>query len=354
MRKESFKFLTDLLETEAPSGFEQPIQRVVKKYVKSFADEVRIDVHGNLIAAVNPDAPVRVMLAGHCDQIGMMVTFIDERGFICFQQIGGLDPSVVPGSSVSIVTKDGVIPGVIGYKPIHLIPQKERGRAVKLDELWIDIGAKDQKEAQSRVQIGDPVTYQLGVRQLSKHVISSPGCDDRVGAFTVMEALRLFAESDKSDVALFAVSTVQEEIGLRGAKTSCYGIDPQAGIAVDVAHASDNPGAEARKIGTLNLGDGPGLYRGANINPVLGGLLIDTAEKKKVKHQLVGYPRGLGTDANAMQVSRSGVAAAHIGIPNRYMHTPVEVVDLRDIEAAASLIAHSMSKVTKKTSFIPS
>lgn len=357
MQKHSLEFLFRLLETPSPSGFEQKIQKVVKKYVERFADTVHNDVHGNLIAALNPKGKIRVMLAGHCDQIGMMVTHIDDSGFIYVNQIGGIDPTVLPGSPVTMHTREGAIPGVIGHKPIHLLSSTERGNKVELKKLWIDIGAKDGKEAKNLVAIGDPITYALGVTRLGKNFIASPGCDDRVGVFVVMETLRLLAAMGKKQnaaIALFAVSTVQEEIGLRGAKTSCYGIDPLVGIAVDVTHASDNPGGDAKEIGTVKLGSGPTIFRGPNINPKLEELFVNTAKKKRISFQTLSAAGATGTDANVMQISRSGVATALISIPNRYMHTPVEMVDLRDLQASARLIAETVMRITTRTSFVPS
>jgi len=357
MRKDSREFLDKLLLTPSPSGFEQEIQRVVRRRVKDVADTVEVDVHGNLIAAFNPDAPVKVMLAGHCDQIGLMVTHIDDSGYISFGEIGGIDPSVLPGTRVTIYAKDGAVRGVIGHKPVHLIPAAERGKAVELKKLWIDLGAENGNEAKKKVRVGDPITYDLEVTQLGQNRIASAACDDKVGVFVVMEALRIIANSAKKKnfpVAVFAVSTVQEELGLRGARTSSYGIAPDVGIAVDVTHASDNPGADAKEIGTVKLGLGPTIARGPNINPVLGDLLEKTAARKKLKYQTLSAPRATGTDANVIQVNRAGVAAALIGIPNRYMHTQVEVVDLRDLETAAKLLAETVLTITKRTSFIPS
>ena len=357
MNKTAKKFLYDLLLTPSPSGFEAPIQRVVKSYINRYADQVRVDVHGNLIACANPKGAVRVMLAGHCDQIGMMITHIDDRGFVYFNQIGGIDPSVVPGSCVQIHTARGVVNGVVGYRPVHLLTAEERGKKIELKKLWIDIGAPDGKAAAKRVAVGDPITYQLGVQELSENCLGSPACDDKVGVFVVMEALRQFSEMlgkrRKHDVALYAVSTVQEEIGLRGSRTSCFGIDPLVGIACDVCHASDNPGADAKEIGAIKLGQGPAVPRGANINHQLVKLITDTAKAKRIKYQPHFAPSATGTDANAMQVSRAGVATALISLPNRYMHTQVELVDLRDLEAAARLIATSVYEINARMKFIP-
>jgi len=343
--------------TPSPSGFEQDIQAVFRKRMKGVADKVSTDVHGNSIAVLNPKGSVRVMLAGHCDQIGLMVTHIDDRGYIYFKAIGGIDPTVVPGTHLKILTEKGELPAIIGYKPIHLVERSERGKKLDLDDLWIDIGAENGKEAKKLVSVGDPVVYQPQITKLGKHQISGPGLDDRVGVYIISEAMRLVAKEIKGKksfpVALYSVSTVQEEIGLRGARTSCYGIDPQVGIAVDVTHATDNPGANPKKVGDVKLGKGPTIARGANINPVLEGLLKSAAKKKKIPYQPLSAPRGTGTDANAMQISREGVATALIGLPNRYMHTQVEVCDTRDLDAAAELIAATVLDIKAKTSFIP-
>jgi len=357
MEKESLQFLTKLLETPSVSGFETKIQQVIRKRVSPFADSVESDVHGNLTAALNPSGKVRVMLAGHCDQIGMMVHHITDSGFIYVREVGGLDPSVIPGSLVTIHAKSGPIEGVIGYKPVHLVPPGDRGKKVELSQLWIDIGAANGGEVKAKISVGDSVTYKLGVTHLGKYIISSPGCDNRVGAFVVMEAFRLVSKVIKRKknypVALFAVSTVQEEIGLRGARTAAYAVDPHVGIAVDVTHSSDNPGVDVKEVGVVKLGEGPTISRGPNINPVLEELLTATAKKKRIKFQTLAAPGATGTDANVIQVSRGGVAAALIGLPNRYMHTQVELVDLRDLESATKLLAETIFAITSRTSFIP-
>ncbi len=353
MRDESLKFLQGLLETPSVSGFEQPVGRLVRKRMKPFADEITTDLHGNTILALNPKGRPRVMLSGHCDQIGLMVRHIDDQGYLYFSAVGGIDPTVLPGSRVTVYNKNGPVNGVIGRKPIHLMKQEERGQGkVELTDLWIDIGAKDKADASKRVSVADPVSYALSFQRLGHDQITSPGLDDKVGLFVVLEALRLLAER-RIKCGLFAVASVQEELGLRGARTSCYGIDPQVGIAVDVTHATDNPGADKRMAGDLALGKGPVIEVGANINNVLSDLLIDTAKKKKIDYQLSAAPVATGTDANAMQISRSGVATALIGVPNRYMHTQVEVVNLADMENAARLLAETVARIDDKMKFIP-
>ncbi len=359
MQKDSLDFLYTLLETPSPSGFEQKIQKVIKKRMSRFADDITLDVHGNLSASFNPAGKIRVMLAGHCDQIGLMVTHIDDSGFVYVNQIGGIDSAVLPGTYVTIHTDSGDIDGLIGFKPVHLTSAAERGKPIEFSKVWIDIGAKNGEEAKKLISVGDPITFKLGVTDLKNGLIASPGCDDKVGAFVVMEALRIVsskikgAAKKKFPVALYAVSTVQEEIGLRGAKTSSFGIDPHVGIAVDVTHASDNPGAEAKKIGLVKMGAGSVVARGPNINPVLERLVRDTAKKKKLPIQLIAAPGATGTDANAIQVNRAGVAASLISIPNRYMHTPVEVVSIIDLENTAKLLAETIMAISSRMDFIP-
>jgi len=352
MRKESYDFLKRMQETPSPSGFEQPVQRIVRERMKPFADTIETDVHGNVIVGLHPKGSPRIMLAGHCDQIGMMVRYIDDKGFIFFAQIGGIDPSVMPGSRVMIHTKHGPVDGVIGRKPVHLMKPEERGGKIELRELWIDIGTKDKKETQQVVSIGDPVTFRLEMVHLGDDAVTSPAFDNKAGTWVVMEALRLCA-SKKIKCALFAVSTVQEEIGLRGAKTSCYGLDPQVGIAVDVTHATDYPDIDKRVNGDLKLGAGPSISTGPNINPVLKERFLKTAKAKRIKFQIEAAPGGTGTDANVIQLTRAGVATALVSIPNRYMHTQVEVVSQSDLEATARLIAETVATIDRKTSFIP-
>lgn len=352
MRKQSLDFLKALLQSPSPSGYEQPAMRVVREYVADFADEVKTDVHGNVVAALNPGGSPRVMLAGHCDQIGMMVRYINDEGYLYFAAIGGIDTAVLAGLRVQVHTSSGAVPGAIGRTAIHVLPADERTKLPAIEKLWIDIGAKDRKAAEQLVTIGDPITFDVPVVELQQDLLASPGIDDKIGGHVCMEALRLLA-GQKLSCAVFAVATVQEEIGLRGAVTSSYHVHPDVGIAVDVTHTTDYPGSEKTKVGDVGLGKGPVLDRGANINPRLWQLLLDTAKKAKIPVQLLAAPGGTGTDANAMQLSRGGVATALIGIPNRYMHTPSEVISLGDAEKAARLIAAAVKGINAGVSFIP-
>ncbi len=318
------------------------------------ADEVRTDVHGNTICVLNPRGKVRVMLSGHCDQIGFMVKYITEEGYLYFAAIGGFDENLIAGHRVVIHTSSGPVPGVIGKKPIHLMDPEERKKTTEIKQLWIDIGAKNRKEAEKVVAIGDPVTFDLALTHLRNDRIVATGFDDKMGTFVVMEAMRLLTKHRRGlQAAVYSVATVQEEIGLRGAKTSAWGIDPHVGIACDVDFASDYPTIEKTLVGDVRLGKGPVIARGANINPMVYELMTKAAKAAKIPYQVSGAPRATGTDANFIQLTRAGVAAGLVSVPNRYMHTTVEVISTVDLENAAKLLASFILRVTPKTDFIP-
>lgn len=352
MDKTALAFLERLVAAPSPSGYEQPAQKLMRERMGRFADEVRTDVHGNVIAALNPKARLRVMLAGHVDEIGFMVKHITDEGYIYIAAIGGVDPMVAVAQRVLVHGAKGPVPGVIGRKPIHLTEGDERNKAPKMHDLWIDIGAKDRKDAEKVVSIGDCATIDAALIRLRNGLIAARAFDDRMGAFIVAETLRKL-KGRKLEVAIYAVSTVQEEIGLRGAHTSAYGIDPQVGIAVEVGHASDCPGVDKKRVGEAKLGGGPMVARGANINPVLFDMLCATAKKAKMPIQIEGVPRGTGTDANAMQLTRAGVATALIAVPNRYMHSPVEVIATKDLDATSTLLAELLAAMPAKVDFTP-
>jgi tetrahedral aminopeptidase len=352
MNKSSKQFLFSLLETPSPSGFEQQIQEIVRKYMSQFADDISTDIHGNVAVILNPKATTKVMLAGHCDQIGMMVRFISEEGYIYFYPLGGLDKRTLWGSKVLISGITKPILGVIGKQPIHSEKPIDRDKGVDaIEDMWIDIGAKNREDALKVVEVGAPIVFYPEVKELLNNYITGPGLDNRVGLWVIMEALRLVA--GKSKVGVYAVSTVQEEVGLRGATTATFGIEPLVGIAVDVTHASDNPGKVSSTCTQCKLLKGPCIYTGPNINPMVQSMLKECAKKEDIEIQILPAARPLGNDANTIQLSRSGVATASIGIPNRYMHTQCEVVNLTDLENSAKLIARFLTTVTPKTNFIP-
>jgi putative aminopeptidase FrvX len=346
------KFLQQVLETPSPSGYEEPVQRVVREYAGGFADEVRTDLHGNVIACCNPGAKLRVMFAGHADQIGLIVTFINEQGFLYTNPIGGWDPQQLIGQRMTIHTADGPIPAVIARKPIHVLDEEERKQVVKLKEMWLDVGAKSQTEAAKLVRVGDPVTLELGYQEMRNGFANSPGMDNKTGLWVCMEAARR-ATKKKLNVAVYAVSTVQEEIGLRGAHTSAYGVDPHVGIAIDVTHATDCPTMDKTQNGDLKLGGGPVLARGPNMNPVVVERLRKTAEEAEIVVQWEAIGRGTGTDANTIQLARGGKATGLVSIPNRYMHSAVEMCSLDDLDHAADLLAAFVTSLEADADFTP-
>jgi endoglucanase len=357
MQEHSHAFLKNLLETPSASGFEQAIQEVVRGWARHYADEVRTDRHGNVLSIRYPEGKripegQRVMLAGHCDQIALMVQHIDDNGFLYVQPIGGWDMQVLLGQYLTVWTRNGPLTAVVSRRAIHLMTSEERNKVPQFTDVWVDIGARDAKEARDLVTLGDPVTFALGYRPLRNNMAASPAMDDKVGLWVVMEALR-HLHGKPLQVPVYCVSTVQEEIGLRGATTSAYGIHPTVGIAVDVCHATDTPGNDKKSVGETRLGEGPVLFRGPNINPHVFDRLHECARGKEIAVQVRGVPRGTGTDANVMQLTRDGVATGLVGIPNRYMHSPVEVVHLDDLERAAVLLAEFCLGLTPQVDWTP-
>ncbi len=345
-------FFKTILATPSPSGYEGPLQQAVREYVAPFADEVAGDVHGNLMAVRNPGAKRRVMLAGHCDQIGLIVQYIDSDGYLFIQGIGGWDPLMLIGQRANVWSEAGPVFGVIGRKPIHLLTDEERKQVPKLKDLWLDIGAANKEEAEKLVRVGDAVTVELAYREMRNDRVASPAMDDKCGVWVVMEALRRI-DAQKLRWAVYAVSTVQEEVGLRGARTSAFGIDPEVGVAVDVTHATDCPTIEKKEEGDIALGKGPVIERGPNMNPKIVRRLIDTAKANDIPLQISASGRATGTDANAIQVNRSGVATGLVSIPNRYMHSPVEVIALPDMDRTADLLARFCESLSEDEDFRP-
>jgi len=354
MTDQDFQFFKELVEAPSPSGFEQPAQRVIRRALDGVADELRTDVLGNVIATVNgPAGAPRLMLAGHCDEIGFMVKYIDERGFLFFAPIGGVDPHLVPGQRVTVHAAAGPIAGVVGRRPIHQLETSERDKVMPFKSQFIDIGCVDRTAAQALVAVGDPVTFAVGVERLQGSRIVSRAFDDKIGAYVVAQVLREVRRRGDQRVTLIGVSTVQEEIGLRGGTASVYGVRPDLGIAVEVGFASDYPDADHKTAGEIKLGQGPILARGPNINPVLFDLLTATAREEEIPFQIMGIPRATGTDANVMQLARGGVATALVSVPLRYMHSPVEMLDLDDLQHTVRLLAALCARIPPELSFIP-
>ena len=344
-----------LLDARGPSGYETAAAAVWREEAASFATETWGDVHGNSFAAINPGAAPRVMLAGHIDEIGLMVNHIDDDGYVWVRSVGGWDAQVLVGQRVEFLTETGLVAGVVGRRAIHLIRGDEGEKAVKLKDLWIDIGAASAEEARARVSIGDVAVIRSDTLDLNDDLVAARSIDDRVGAFVVLEALRRAAEK-KCSAHVVAAATVQEEIGYMaagGARTGSYGLDPDVGIVVDVTHATDHPSVDKKEHGDIRLAGGPVLARGAAINPVVFSRLARAAEDAGFVVQIQAIPAMTGTDADAIRMSRAGVATGLVSIPNRYMHSPNQIVSRRDLDQAAEIIAVFVAGLSDGESFLP-
>ena len=386
-------FLRTLLDAPGPSGFETAPAGLWRKEAKSFADDVRADVHGNSYASILADgkksrvvsresrgkarrataltthdsrpATPTIMFAGHIDEIGLMVVHIDDDGFLTFDGIGGWDTQVFVGQRVTILGRNGPVPGVIGKKAIHLMDKDDRDKVSKTEDLWIDIGARKKAEAEKLVRVGDAGVLTSRVEELPNGRIVSRALDNRVGAYVVLEALRMLAGKGRVKgargagggpaVNVTAVATTQEEIGYTGggARTSATTLDATVAIAVDVTHATDYPGIEKRKHGDFRLGGGPVISRGSAVNPGVFDLLVEAAEREKIPYAVEAAPRATHTDADNIFTAHRGVATGLVSVPLRYMHSPNEMVALEDLDRAAKLLAAFARRVGPETSFVP-
>ena len=341
-------FLTELLHARSPSGYEAEAQAVFDRHVKPAADAYSGDALGNRIATLNPSGDPTLMLAGHLDELGLIITYVNKDGFIYFDTIGGHDRTVISGRRVIIQTANGPVKGVTGKRAVHLMDEADRKKVPEIHEIWIDIGASSKKEALERISIGDAATYDHEFELIHGSIGTARAFDNKVGAYVVGEALiRLAKDRRRLAARVVAVGTSQEEIGVRGAAGSGYSVDPQVALVVDVGHATDHPDCDNRKFGETHLGAGPIICRGPNINPKVYDGLIRAAKRLKIRYQIESDPRPTGTDARAIQIARGGVATGLVSIPLRYMHTPSELVDLEDVERCVQLFAEFARGVTK-------
>ena len=346
----SLAFLKRLLDAPAPSGFETLAARVWRTEASTFADKVTTDVAGNSMAEVNPKGSPTIMLDGHIDEIGVIVQYIDDDGYLYISPIGGWDPQVLVGQRLRFLGNDGDVLGVVGKKPIHLMKNDDRERASKFTDLWVDIGATSRAEAEARVSVGDPGVLDSRTLDFPNDRIVSRSIDDRIGAFVVLEALRRYAEKPGA-ARVVAAATTQEEIAWHGggAAISAHAINPKIALVVDVTFATDHPNIEKKEIGEHKMGGGPILSRGALISPVVLQLLRETAKKHDIAHVVHAVGRDTSTNADAIHIAREGVATGLVSIPNRYMHSPNEMVSLVDVDNAATLIAEFCRTVTAET-----
>jgi endoglucanase len=346
-------FLDELLETPSPSGFETRGQQVWTDYVRGFADEVRTDEYGNAVAVhEGSGSGPEVAFAGHADEIGFIVRRIDDEGFVHLGRIGGSDRTVSKGQHVTIHAADGPVPGVVGQSAIHIREDDD-----EVDDVWeqrVDVGAEDGDAAREFVEVGDPITYASGVEDLAGSRVAGRGIDNRVGTWVAAEALRRAVDADV-DATIYAVSTVQEEVGLRGARMIGFDLAPDAVVAVDVTHATDYTATKdddaTKKGADVELGGGPVVSRGSANHPRLVEAVREAASGAGVDVQLQAAGIRTGTDADAFYTSRGGIPSLNLGIPNRYMHTPVEVVDTPDLVAAADLLGAFAADVAEYDGF---
>jgi putative aminopeptidase FrvX len=345
--------LRALLTAHGPSGYETAPAAVFRDAASSFA-QVSTDVMGSVAARVagTADGAPTLAIVGHSDEIGLIVTHIDDDGFLRFTGIGGWDPLILVGQRVVLATREGPVPGVCGRKPIHLLREDDRKKVPKLSDLHIDIGAKDGDEARARVRVGDVAVIDGEPVEYPNDRVVSRSLDNRLGCYVAYEAARLVAQDGGAAGDVIAMAVVQEETGFGGSTASAYSVHPDAAIVVDVTHATDAPGIDVNELGSHPFGSGPVLERGSTLNPALFELLHETAEAEGIPFTVSASARATGTDADAMHHARGGIATAVVGLPLRYMHSAVEMVQLDDVANAAKLVAAVARRMTAETSFL--
>jgi endoglucanase len=351
MNEHSLAFLRQLLSTPGPSSNEATVARLWRDEADTFADEVYADVHGNSYARLRGAEP-QVLLTGHIDEIGLMISYIADDGFLYFDTIGGWDAQVLVGQRVRLLGRHGDVLGVIGKKPVHMMESEERGSASKVSSLWIDIGAHSRREVLEQVRVGTVGVIDAPCYELANRRMVSRSLDNRIGAFVVLEALRLLSQ-DRPAASVTAVATTQEEVGAAGAAVAAYRLEPHVALVVDVTFATDHPQADPRKTGDVKLGGGPALARGGANSALLYERLLDVAEREAIPYALEITPGRTGTDADRIYTARAGVAIGMISIPCRYMHSPNEMIDQTDVEHAARLIAAFVRSLQSEHEFIP-
>lgn len=332
--------LKDILEQwlmmASPSGSEEQVTKLFAKEIRPFVDEVYTDVNGNCIAHKKGSGQ-KIMLMAHADEIGLMISYIDDRGFLYFKEIGGIDTNLLPGQRVSIMGQQGPITGVIGKKPIHLQEKSENNKVLTPEDLWIDIAAKDKADAESKVQIGSVATFLGSPTQLNDNLLLSKSLDDKIG-LAVLMGLAQNLQSQQTGKDIYLVASVQEELGARGAQMVTEAILPDVGIAIDVTHATDYPTMSPAKDGDISLGKGAVIPMGPNMSKGINQTLINLAKTNDIPYQIEAIARPTGTDAREIQVAGTGIQTGLISIPCRYMHTPSEVVSLADADSAIALL----------------
>jgi putative aminopeptidase FrvX len=349
---DAIAFLKRLLDAPGPSGFETLASRSWRAEAEKFAHRVTTDVAGNSIAEVNPGGSPTILLDGHIDEIGVIVQYIDDDGFIYIAPIGGWDVQVLIGQRIRFIAAPGDVLGVIGRKPVHLTKDSDRKQVPKFVDLWVDIGARNRTEAEARLSVGDPGVIDSRALDFPGERVVSRSIDDRIGAFAVLEALRRYSEKPGS-ARVVAAATTQEEIAWTGggALVAANSVRPRMALVVDVTHATDHPNMEKKEIGDHRLGGGPVLGRGALLSPVVFELLRAASRLRNIPFSVHAIGRDTSTNADAIHIAQEGVATGLVSIPNRYMHSPNEMVSLDDVDHTAELLAEVCRMVDDRTDF---
>jgi endoglucanase len=344
--------LRSLLTAAGPSGYETAPSKAFRDAAGEFA-EVTSDTTGTTVARVRgTGGGPTLALFGHIDEIGLMVSHIDDDGFLWFVSVGGWDPMILVGQRLDVITRDGIIPGVVGKKPIHLLTPEDRKKVPEMRELHIDIGATSGDEARERVSVGDVAVITADPVELPNGRFVSRAMDNRLGAYVAYEAARLVAEAGGAPGDVCAVANTQEETVLLGATTTAFSLEPDVAVVIDVTHATDAPGIDERENGRHKLGSGPALVRGTTLSPMVFDLLAQTARDEGIEFTIEATGRGTGTDADGVVLTRGGVPTGIVQIPLRYMHSPVELAQLSDVQACARLIAAFAQRLTADVSFV--
>ena len=348
----SYEFLKTLLNTPSPSGFETRGQKVWVDYVSQFADSVEIDSYGNAFATLNPGGDPVILMSGHIDELGLMISHISEEGFLYFKGIGGVDRTLIRGQRITVHGSQGPVPGITGLLAIHLQEPDDRNKVPEMHSMYIDIGVSSRKEAEKLVNVGDPVTYSAEFQELAGGRFAARGCDNRIGAWAAAEGLRLASLKKSSLKAkIIAVSTIQEENGLYGASMAGYSVHPDVALVVDVTHSTDIPNCSKPKHGEVSMGKGPVISLGSVNHPVVNARLREVAKSAGIPLQSEANPRWSGTDADAIFKQKGGIPTVSIGVPNRYMHSPVEMIQYSDLEETAKLLTAFALEAKKKERF---
>lgn len=337
--------LRDLLRAPGPPGYETAAAAVWREAAGQFA-QVSSDTVGSSVARVpGRESGPPLALVGHIDEIGLLVTHVHDDGFLHFSAVGGWDAQILVGQRVEVITRDGTIPGVIGKKPIHLLDEEERKKVVEIKDLHIDVGAKDADDARTMVRVGDVAVIAAEPLELPNDRLVSRSLDNRIGAYVALEAARRVAEAGGAPYEVAAIAAAQEETTFAGSRTTAFAVDPRAAIVLEVTFATDAPGIDLREIGKHPLGSGPAIDRGSITSPALFELLHDTAEAEGIPFTVSPSARRTGTDADAIHLSRAGVPTAVVSVPLRYMHSPVELVELGDVEQAVRLVVATAQRL---------